>query len=275
MKLKQLIALSLQYLESDAEINSSEYDVEDLINNDVFGEYIKNIESPIYSAIARYTSSLILPIQEIELKNKMTKLEFTRITVKNDEDNSERILNVKEKIFKKIKEVYALDSDYKIVHNVPYVLIGSKLIITNFNSNYTYFAVYFPNVMYLDNYRDNSQDIYDVDLAYLKVVDDNLGEVYVNIPDEMAINIKYMVYSELKMEDFAALANNNKNYFEAYLAQCKNDAQTQNYQDELIGIDYGDRYGYKENNNDSEGYGGIDTYVRYVEENNNNGNGGD
>lgn len=257
MKLKQLIALSLQYLESDSEtlINSSTFDAKSYADDDVFGEYIKNIESPIYSAIARYTSSLILPVQEIKLKEKVTVLEFTRITVKNAEDNFERPLNVKEKIFKKIKEVYALDSNYKIIHNVPYVLIGSKLIITNFNSNYTYFAVYFPNVMYLDNYRDNSQDIYDVDLAYLKVVDDKLGEVYVNIPDEMAINIKYMVYSELKMEDFAAIANNNKNYFEAYLAQCKNDAQTQNYQDELIGIDYGDRYGYKENNND-DGYGG-------------------
>ena len=37
----------------------------------------------------------------------------------------------------------------------------------------------------------------------------------------MAINLKYFVYSDLKIEDNPNVANINKNYFESYLDQLK------------------------------------------------------
>lgn len=243
MKLEKLIQLTLQYLEVDSELNATEYSIKDLKENDTFAEYLNNIEHTIYTGIARLAESEILPIQEIQLSSAVTNLKFTSLTVKNDDTHSERTVTTSEKIFTRIKEVYALDGNSKVIHNIPYTLIGAKLIISNFISGYTYFVVYYPNVMYLDAYRDNSETMYDVELSNLKVTDSVLGNVYVNIPDAMAINIKYMAYSDIKLEDNPSIANINKNYFESYISECKNNAQTQNYQDEIIGIDYGDIYG--------------------------------
>ena len=243
MTIEKLIQLSLQYLEVDSELNTTEIRIDELKENDTFSEYINNIETSIYMGISRYASSLVLPIQELELKQKVTMLNFTNAYVKNAETHLPRDLNTKEKIFTRIKEVYALDEEFNVIHNLPYTLIGTKLILKHYEPNYKYYVVYYPNVMYLDNYRDKDQDVYDIDLSYLKIVDEILGEVYVVIPDEMAINLKYMIYSEIKMEDNPSIANINKNYFETYLNECKNDAQSQHYQEEIVGIDYGDRYG--------------------------------
>lgn len=257
MTLEQLIKLSLQYLEVDADINVTEYSIEDIKNNDTFSEYVNNIETSVYSAISRYTASLVLPIQEIELKSKVTVLEFSELEVKNDDTHIVRTIKTKEKIFTRIKEVYCLDNNSNVIHNIPFTLIGSKLILKTYKDNYTYFVVYYPNVMYLENYRDETETKYDVELSNLRVKDSVLGYIYVSIPDVMAINTKYMTYSELKMEDNASVANINKNYFESYLSECMNDAQTQNYQEELIGIDFGDRYGNHEEDNNSI-FGGDD-----------------
>lgn len=247
MKLEKLIQLTLQYLEVDSELNTSEYSINDLKQNDTFSEYLNNIEHTIYTGISRLAESEILPIQEIQLAQQVTSLKFTSLTVKNSDAHSSRTINTSEKIFTRIKEVYALDSNSRVIHNVPYTLIGAKLIISYFNSDYTYFVVYHPNVMYLDNYIDLDETIYDVELSNLKVTDSVLGNVYVDIPDAMAINLKYMVYSDIKLEDNPSIANINKNYFESYISECKNNAQTQNYQVEVNGIDYGDRYGEKQN----------------------------
>lgn len=255
MTVETLIKLSLQYLEVDSDMNTSEItDIDDIKASDTFTEYLNNVETAIYSGISRYAASLVLPLQEIKLDNKVTILEFNNPTVKNGDNNTIRTINTKEKIFKRIKEVYALDENSNVKHNIKYTLIGSKLIITDFKSDYNYYVVYHPNVLYFDNYRDNSQTKYDVELSYMKLTDPTLGAIYVNIPDEMAINIKYMVYSELKQEDYTAIANANRNYFEAYLDAEINNAQTQNYQEEINGIDYGDRYGKSEDGNTANNY---------------------
>lgn len=257
MTVETLIKLALQYLEVDSDINTSEYELEDIKASDTFTEYLNNVETAIYSGISRYAASLVLPLQEIKLNNKVTILEFNNPTVLNDETHTSRTIKTKEKIFKKIKEVYALTDTARVIHNVEYTLIGSKIIINNFREDYNYYVVYHPNVMYFDNYRDNTETKYDVELSYMKLTDSALGEVYVNIPDEMAINIKYLVYAELKLEDYTSVANANRNYFEAYLDAEINNAQTQNYQDEINGIDYGDIYGYQENNNNNCSNGGL------------------
>lgn len=242
MTFETLIKLSLQYLEVDADMNTSEYNIEDLLANDTFAEYIKNIENSVYSGIARYVSSNVLPIQEIELQQKVTVLELGNITIQNDSDNSVRSLTVKERIFNKVKEVYCLDENSNVIHNVPYTLIGSKLILKEYRDNYTYYVVYYPNVMYIENYRDDTQTKYDIELSMLKVVDSVLGNVYVSIPDTMAINIKYMIYSEAKLEENASVSITNKNMFESYLQECKNQVETFNYQTEYRGVEYEDSY---------------------------------
>ena len=133
MKLEKLIQLTLQYLEVDSELNTTEYSVNDLKKSDTFTEYLNNLEHTIYTGIARLAESEILPIQEIQLSQAATNLKFTSFSVKNDDTHTSRTITTSEKIFRRIKEVYALDTNSKVVHNIPYTLIGSKLIISNFN----------------------------------------------------------------------------------------------------------------------------------------------
>ena len=58
----------------------------------------------------------------------------------------------------------------------------------------------------------------------------------------MAINLKYLVYSDMKLEESASIANANKNYFESYLNEMQA-VQVQNNQVEIITRDWGDTYG--------------------------------
>ena len=99
--------------------------------------------------------------------------------------------------------------------NVSYFYVANKIKIKNFNEDYKYFLIYHPTINDLDSYikSKNLDTIYDLELNNLN------GEV--SVPDEMAINLKYFVYSDLKIEDNPNVANINKNYFESYLDQLK------------------------------------------------------
>ena len=124
-------------------------------------------------------------------------------------------------------------------------MIGKKVKLKNYNPNYSYYVIYHPAVNDLEIYQKNSEtDIYNIEL-------NDLG-----CTDEMAINIKYLVYSELKLEENPNVANINKNYFENYLSSLEtqelyfnqNVVETNNFFDIESGVtvyssDWRDIYG--------------------------------
>ena len=250
MKLSKLEALCLQFLEMDSDTNTANEEdsegISSLQTNDTFSEYLNNFEHSIFIAFSRFSKANILPIQEIELKSKITNLKLTKVSVKNDDADNTKTYTTNQKIFNKIHAVYALDTNEKVIHNVPFTLIGTKLILDNYNSKYSYFCIYHPALMYLDNYADGSQENTDIELSELKVTDEVLGEIVVSIPDDMAIMAKYMVYSEMKLEENASVAIVQKNVFESYIENAKT-ILVERYQGEITGIDYGDYRGNGDN----------------------------
>lgn len=198
MTIKRLIQYCLQYLEPDIDSKILEEDIESLKENDSFAEYINNIEHSIYMGLTRYAASNVLPLKELQLTQRETKV----------------VSNINGlPLIHKIKELYA-ENEEEIV-NVSYFYVANKIKIKNFNEDYKYFLIYHPTINDLDSYikSKNLDTIYDLELNNLN------GEV--SVPDEMAINLKYFVYSDLKIEDNPNVANINKNYFESYLDQLK------------------------------------------------------
>lgn len=199
MTLKRLIQYCLQYLEQDGDNVVLEDDIDELKTNDGYAEYINNIEHSIYMGLTRYASSNILPLKELELIQRETNV----VSLFNNLP-----------LIHKIKEVYAED-EYGNVVNPTYFYVGNKIKIKYYSPKYKYFLIYHPTINDLDTYVKSK----DFDTIYDLELNDLNGEV--SIPDEMAINLKYFVYSDLKMEDNPNIANINKNYFESYLDQMK------------------------------------------------------
>ena len=222
MTIEKLAKYCLQALEQDAETEVMETSITELESIDTFAEYIKNMEHSIYMGLVRFATSLILPVQEVLLEKGINTLEMTKTLSSG----------VKKRYFHQIKEVYATDDLGNITKtNVSYYVIGNKVIIKDFDKELNYHVIYHPTINDLSEYkRDINGAIWDIEL-------NDLG-----VPDEMAINIKFLVYSDMKLEENPNVANTNKNYFESYLNEMKT-TQVFNVQSEIITNDWGDVYG--------------------------------
>lgn len=222
MTIEKLAKYCLQALEQDAETDVMEASLTELESIDTFAEYVKNMEHSIYMGLVRFATSLILPVQEVFLEKGINTLELTKTTYSG----------VKKRYFHKIKEVYATDDSGNIVqNNVSYYVIGNKVVIKDFNKDYKYSVIYHPTINELKDYTTTfNSSIWDIEL-------NDLG-----VPDEMAINIKFLVYSDMKLEENPSVANINKNYFESYLQEMQT-TQVFNVQNEVITNDWSDAYG--------------------------------
>jgi hypothetical protein len=212
MTIERLIKYCLQYLEQGSETDIMRTEMGELTEDDTFAEYVRNIEHSIYMGLTRYSSSNVLKIAEFEVSNKggVVYLTDTKTLPKRNSDYTiidGQTKTVTRPLFHKIKEIYAETKDGKILPSVEYFVIGNKVKIKNYNSNYKYYILYYPTINELEFYLNpDDLDIYGIELSELGVT------------DEMAINLKYHVYSELKLEENPSLANTNKNYFETYLS---------------------------------------------------------
>lgn len=222
MTIEKLAKYCLQALEQDAETDVMETSITELESIDTFAEYIKNMEHSIYMGLVRFATSLILPVQEVLLEKGINTLEMTKTLSSG----------IKKRYFHQIKEVYATDDLGNITKtNVSYYVIGNRVIIKDFNKDLNYHVIYHPTINDLSEYkRDINGAIWDIEL-------NDLG-----VPDEMAINIKFLVYSDMKLEENPNVANTNKNYFESYLNEMKT-TQVFNVQSEIITNEWSDIYG--------------------------------
>lgn len=216
MTIEKLAKLCLQFLEQDADIDVMNTSISELGNDDTFGEYLINMEHSIYMALVRYATSKILPLQEISFVKGTNKL---------------RLINESGKrLFHSVKEVYAEDEYGCIFSNIPYYVIGDKVILKKVEPSYTYNVIYHPTINELTSYTKGNP-IWDIDL-----------EKELGVPDEMAINIKYMVFSDMKVEESPSMATQCKNFFESYL-DAMTTTQVMNNQVEYITTDWSDVYG--------------------------------
>lgn len=220
MTIEKLAKYCLQALEQDTDTDVMLASIDELENIDTFAEYIKNMEHSIYMGLVRFATSLILPIQEVLMEKGINTLEMTKTLSSG----------VKKRYFHQIKEVYATDDLGNITKtNVSYYVIGDKVIIKDFNKDLNYHVIYHPTINELKDYS-SSNYIWGIEL-------NDLG-----VPDEMAINIKFLVYSDMKLEENPNVANINKNYFESYLQEMKT-TQVFNVQNIVITNDWSDKYG--------------------------------
>ena len=226
MTIEKLVKYCLQYLEQDSETNVMDSNIEELKSDDTFKEYIYNIDHSIYMGLVRFVTSKILPLKEFcltieeEHNNGIKTLKTPKISHLID-DNGRRI-------FHEVKEVYAIDEESNMLKAINYVLIGDKIVLKDIKDGYYYYVLYYPIIHDLSYYND---DIMQIEL-------NDLG-----VPDEMAINIKYLIYSDMKIEESASIANINKNYFENYLSEMQT-TKVENNQVELSSSEWSDIYGY-------------------------------
>lgn len=220
MTIEKLVKYCLQYLEQSSDTSVMDSQIVDLQSNDEFVEYLNNIGHSIYMGLTRYATSEIIPIAEYEFSGK----NFAFITT-NDNSTGKRL-------FHRIEGIYALDNEGNMFTDVEYIIVGKKVLIKNYDKALTYHVLYHPTVFdfgYYVNQDDTIDDYYGIEL-------EDLG-----ITDEMAINLKYLVYSDLKMEENASVANINKNYFENYLEEARAN-QLDNHSNEAKTLDWGDKY---------------------------------
>lgn len=211
MKIDKLIKYCLQYLEQGSETNVMNLSIAELLDDDSFSEYIVNIESSLFMGLTRYSSSNLLPIRIYDLDKGVYSVNLV-------EQNN----GMTKPLAHSIKEVFATDSKGNIVPNIEYYVIGNNVRIKRPNSSYTYSVIYYPAIHDLEFYlEDSDSTIYDIEL-------NNLG-----VTDEMAINLKYFIYSDMKLEENPNVANINKNYFETYLASLER-TQVVNNQIDLV-----------------------------------------
>lgn len=212
MTIEKLIKYCLQYLEQGSETDIMHTDIYELAEDDTFAEYMKNIEHAIYMGLTRYASSNVLKIAEYEVSKGESIIHLIEEKTLPKRNVDGTIIEgetklIKRPLFHKIKEIYAETSNGKMLPSVEYFVIGNKIKIKNYNEKYKYFIIYYPTINEFEFYMDETMsDIYDIELSDLGVT------------DEMAINLKYLIYSELKLEENPNLANVNKNYFETYLS---------------------------------------------------------
>lgn len=232
MTIDKLIKYCLQYMELDAETDVMHTSIYDLAENDTFVEYINNIENSLFMGLTRYAASDVLPVKIYKLgqgERTATLVEEASIpykesdgTFKTDLDGNVMYRKVNKPLAHKIKEVYAINADGDIMPNIEYYVIGYDVIIKKPKKDYSYCIVYHPMIHEFDYYLSiDDVDIYDIELSELGVT------------DEMAINLKYFVYSDLKLEENPNVANINKNYFETYLTSLESKQVTFN-QTEIV-----------------------------------------
>lgn len=219
----------MQYLEQTDDQDVMETELVDLEEDDTFKEYLLNIDHSIYMGLVRYATSMILPLCELEITSSPFYL-------------TEDATSTGQTLFHKIKEIYAVGSLGEIIPNIPYTIIGKKIYVRGYSTDFTYFVVYYPTIHDLEHYISDSMNVQDVDdIDDLDLAED-LNGFGLNVPDEMAINIKYLVYSDLKVEENPDVANINKNYFESYLSETARNQVFTN-QVEIITRGWGDVYG--------------------------------
>lgn len=216
MTIEKLIKYCLQYLELDTETDVMTASMTDLSGNDTFVEYINNIENALFMGLTRYSTANVLPVRMKRLEGGgfVEFIETRFLPIKNSDGTfvyettgeiSKRA--VSKPLAHKIKEIFAINEKDILISNIEYYLIGNNIRIKKYNPNYEYYVVYYPAIHDLSFYLEKPDDnIYDIEL-------DDLG-----ITDEMAINLKYFVYSDLKLEENPNLATANKNVFETYLS---------------------------------------------------------
>jgi hypothetical protein len=241
MTIEKLIKYCVQYLEQGSDVDIMSSTVAELGQDDTFSEYINNIEHSIYMALTRYASSNVLMLQEEKFADEENTLSLVKefslprrnadLSVIRDSDGKVVYKDaIKMPIYHKIKEVYAETNSGEILPSVEYYVIAGKIKIKKYNPKYKYYVLYYPNVNDFEFYlKEDDINIYNIELSDLGVT------------DEMAINIKYFVYSELKLEENPNLANVNKNYFETYLSSLE-EIQVANIQTELSGKRSADIY---------------------------------
>lgn len=231
MTIEKLIKYCLQYLEQDSEVDIMNSDLDALKEDDTFVGYIQNIEHSIYMGLTRYAASDVLMIAEKEFPSNSNTVEMTETKTKMckhpdgtfivDVNGNVITKNVTKPIYHKIHSVYAQDSKENLISNIDYFVVGKKVKLERYNPKLKYFVLYHPSINELDFYLEADDLLYDIELNDL------------NVTDEMAINIKYLVYSELKAEENPDLANVNKNYFETYLSSLES-IQVFHNQNELL-----------------------------------------
>ncbi|MGN1337347.1 MAG: hypothetical protein ACI4WW_02615 [Candidatus Coprovivens sp.] len=195
-----LIKICLAFLEQDIDTNVMEEDIETLKENDVFKEYINNIDGSIYNAISRLVQSKKLDVQ-------------SRTITKDDLEDG--MFTLPDNTYQ-VREVNAITSN-GLNGNIGYQIIANKLLIFDFNKYEKYIILYYPRIAYFDTLmeKQNVDSIYDVDFAKE------------GLPDELIIAIKYAVYGDMKTEDNPSLALSRTNYFESVLsANSKEDSFT-------------------------------------------------
>lgn len=190
MLLSKLKQLCLAYLEQDIDTNVMNEELSALEENDVFKEYLNNIDGSIYSAISRLVQAYKLPIKTIKIKS---------------EDFENNFYELPKDIYQ-VKEV-SLVTEKGIIGNISYQIIGNELFIPNIIQKSVYIIIYYPRFLYFDDYLeiDEINNINDIDLAKH------------GLPDELAITIRFAVYGDMKSEENPSLAITNRNYFEAVL----------------------------------------------------------
>lgn len=190
MLLSKLKQLCLAYLEQDIDTNVMNEELSALEENDVFKEYLNNIDGSIYSAISRLVQAYKLPIKTIKIKS---------------EDFENNFYELPKDIYQ-VKEV-SLVTEKGIIGNISYQIIGNELFIQNIIQKSVYIIIYYPRFLYFDDYLeiDEINNINDIDLSKH------------GLPDELAITIRFAVYGDMKSEENPSLAITNRNYFEAVL----------------------------------------------------------
>lgn len=219
MTIEKLVKYCLQYLEQSSDTSVMENEIVDLQSNDEFVEYLYNIGHSIYMGLTRYATSEIIPIAEYEFSGQ----NYAFVT-DNDTSTGKRL-------FHRIEDIFALNNEGKMFTNVEYIIVGKKVIIKNYDKDLTYHIIYHPTIFDLDYYvnKNSLENFYEIEL-------ENLG-----VTDEMAINLKYLVYSDLKTEENASVANINKNYFENYLEEARSN-QMDNHSTQARTMEWGDKY---------------------------------
>lgn len=248
MTIERLVKYCLQFLEQDTDTDVMNTDISQLLEDDTFKEYSTNMEHSIYMGLIRYATSRILPLVEKTLKVGTKKpAESDKVYAVRDNQEIDRenyqiietfityltdtgLVNGK-RIFHSVRSIYAVDLKGNIVTNIKYLLVSNKILIRDYDYRLTYIVVFNPTVLDLRYYNN---DIYKIELT-----DMANG---LSIPDEMAINIKYLVYSDMKIDESHTMANYCKNYFESYLGEMKNE-EIDNNQVNVITTDWGDMYG--------------------------------
>lgn len=216
MTIDKLIKYCLQYLELDTETDVMHTSISELAENDTFAEYMNNIENTLFMGLTRYSSSNLLPIKIYEFGEGQTSAELvvereiprreSNGDLKYETNGSVSYRKVTKPLAHSIKEVFATDKQGNIISNIEYYIIGNTVKIKKPKNNYQYNVIYYPAIHDFDFYLNvDDVNIYDIEL-------NDLG-----VTDEMAINLKYFVYSDLKLEENPNIANINKNYFETYL----------------------------------------------------------